>query len=155
MCGICGIIHSNKDNRVNKNILEKMKEVMIHWGPDEEGTHLDGNVGLGFRRLSIIDLGFGHQPMCNEDGTVWIVFNGEIYNHYEIRRELISRWHYYKTKCDTESIIHLYEEEGVEGLRKIMECLPLQSGMGGKKERCWSGIASVLSPSTSREPKIV
>ena len=96
-----------------------MRDVMTHRGPDEEGVYLHRNVGFGFRRLSIIDVHYGHQPMCNEDGSVWIVFNGEIYNHNEIRKDLISKGHIFKTRTDTESIIHLYEEEGIEGFKRL------------------------------------
>jgi len=95
-----------------------MRDIMIHRGPDDEGIYLNNNVGFGFRRLSIIDLQYGHQPMCNEDGTIWLVFNGEIYNHSDLRKELISKGHKYKTRTDTETIIHLYEEEGVDGFKK-------------------------------------
>ncbi len=119
MCGICGIVNTDFDNKVDRDNLVKMRDTMIHRGPDDEGLYLKDNVGLGFRRLSIIDLQYGHQPMCNEDGTIWITFNGEIYNHSELRKELISRGHSYKTKCDTESIIHLYEEYGIEGFKKM------------------------------------
>lgn len=119
MCGICGVINASSENDVDKETLEKMKEVIRHRGPDDHGTYLSGHVGLGFRRLSIIDLKHGHQPMSNEDGTVWIVFNGEIYNHGELRKELISKGHVYKTDCDTESIVHLYEEEGLDAFTKL------------------------------------
>ena len=119
MCGICGIINACSENSVDKATLERMKQVITHRGPDDHGTYLSGHVGLGFRRLSIIDLKHGHQPMSNEDGSVWIVFNGEIYNHAELRKVLISKGHVYKTDCDTESIIHLYEEEGLKAFSKL------------------------------------
>lgn len=119
MCGICGIVNFDREESVDKNVLIEMKDIMTHRGPDDDGLCVDGNVGLGFRRLSIVDLSYGHQPMCNENGDIWIVFNGEIYNHLDIRKELISRGHIYKTKSDTESIIHLYEEEGVDGFTKL------------------------------------
>src|SRR3990170_3218708 len=119
MCGICGIIHFDKQNKIQEDVLIKMRDVMVHRGPDDEGLYRDSHVGLGFRRLSIIDLTGGHQPMSNEDGTIWIVFNGEIYNHSELRLLLESKGHIYKTKSDTESIIHLYEEEGVKGFERM------------------------------------
>ena len=119
MSGICGIVNFGEENTVDKGTLVKMRDTMIHRGPDDEGIYLNGNVGLGFRRLSIIDLQFGHQPMCNEESSIWIIFDGKIYNHDELRKDLISKGHIYKTKTDTESIIHLYEEEGVEGFKKI------------------------------------
>ncbi len=119
MCGICGIVNFEEENTVDKDTLVKMRDTMIHRGPDDEGIYLNRNVGLGFRRLSIVDIKLGHQPMCNEDGSIWIIFNGEIYNHNELRGDLISKGHTYRTKCDTESIIHLYEEEGIEGFGKM------------------------------------
>jgi len=92
--------------------LRSMTHVLYHRGPDDEGYHLAGPLGLGFRRLSIVDLVSGHQPMMNEDGTLQIVFNGEIYNHPELRPELERRGHRYATTSDTETILHLYEEYG-------------------------------------------
>jgi asparagine synthase (glutamine-hydrolysing) len=119
MCGICGIVNIHEEDHVAENVLVRMRDCMSHRGPDDWGLYINKNVGLGFRRLSIIDLKYGHQPMCNEDGSVWIVFNGEIYNHDDIRKELISRGHIFRTRADTESIIHLYEEEGVRGIEKL------------------------------------
>ena len=83
-----------------------------HRGPDDEGVYLNGPVGLGMRRLSIIDLATGDQPLSNEDGSIWIVFNGEIYNHLALRERLIAAGHRFRTQCDTETIVHLYEEHG-------------------------------------------
>jgi len=91
-----------------------MRDVIRHRGPDDEGIFIDRNVGLGHRRLSIVDVAAGHQPMTNEDGTLHIIYNGEIYNHAEFREWLESRGHVYKTHCDTETILHLYEEHGVD-----------------------------------------
>lgn len=96
-----------------------MTAVMTHRGPDDDGCYFDGSVGLGFRRLSIVDLAGGHQPMSNETGDIWIVFNGEIYNHQDIRKELIAHGHRYRTRADTETIIHLYEQEGVSGISRM------------------------------------
>jgi len=119
MCGICG--RFNRDGRpVIEREIVGMRDVMTHRGPDGEGVFLDGPVGLGHRRLSIIDLAGGHQPLANEDGSVTIVFNGEIYNFGDIRRELDARGHTLATRSDTEVIVHLYEELGpacVERLR--------------------------------------
>src|SRR5207244_2790290 len=92
--------------------LKRMRDVLRHRGPDGEGLLLDGPVGLGHRRLAIIDVAGGHQPMANEDETIWIVFNGEIYNHAALRPGLEARGHRYRTRSDTETILHLYEEEG-------------------------------------------
>ena len=96
-----------------------MCDQIRHRGPDDAGYHLDGACGIGMRRLSIIDLHTGHQPMSNEDGTVWVVFNGEIYNYQELRQDLIGRGHRFRTNSDTETLIHLYEEEGVAGIKKL------------------------------------
>ena len=96
-----------------------MCDEIRHRGPDDEGYHIDGCCGIGMRRLSIIDLGSGHQPISNEDGSVWVVFNGEIYNYQGLRQDLISRGHRFKTSSDTETLIHLYEEEGVSGISKL------------------------------------
>lgn len=93
-------------------VLERMRDVITHRGPDDEGIFIDGAVGLGHRRLSIVDVAAGHQPMTNEDGSLHITFNGEIYNHADFRLELEARGHVYQTHCDTETILHLYEEHG-------------------------------------------
>ena len=97
-----------------------MNAALVHRGPDDEGAVVAGPVGLAARRLSIIDVAGGHQPIANEDGTVHVVQNGEIYNHRELRQELFARGHRFVTRCDTEVLVHLYEERGprfVEGLR--------------------------------------
>jgi len=106
MCGISGFI-----GNFSKNDLEKMNNVMVHRGPDDSGIYFKNNVGLAHRRLSIIDLEGGHQPMSNEDNTVWIVFNGEIYNFQDLKKQHLGS-HKFKTRSDTEVIIHLYEEYG-------------------------------------------
>ena len=120
MCGICGKLNFDRGNPVSSGLLKRMADTISHRGPDDEGYYLSGPVGLGFRRLSIIDLATGHQPLSNEDGTVWIVFNGEIYNFEELRDDLLARGHVFRTRTDTEVIVHLYEEFGpacVERLR--------------------------------------
>ena len=119
MCGIAGIIRWN-GQPVPEHEIRDMCGVMSHRGPDDEGIYLGDGVALGMRRLSIIDLHAGHQPISNEDGTVWIVFNGEIYNYRELRRRLVQRGHRFRTESDTEVIVHLYEDLGprcVEELR--------------------------------------
>ena len=113
MCGICGTFNFEHGDAVDRGVIARMTQVLRHRGPDDEGFYFDDAVGFGFRRLSIVDLGGGHQPMSNEAGDVWIAFNGEIYNHEELRRELVAKGHQYKSRSDTETIIHLYEEEGV------------------------------------------
>ncbi|HYP26967.1 MAG TPA: asparagine synthase (glutamine-hydrolyzing) [Blastocatellia bacterium] len=121
MCGICGIAApGHLGRRIDEGLLARMRDSMEHRGPDGAASYIDGNVGLGHRRLSIVDINGGHQPMSNEDGSVWLTFNGEIYNHRDIRPGLEARGHVYRSACDTETIIHLYEERGprvVEELR--------------------------------------
>ena len=92
-------------------VIQQMCDVIEHRGPDDEGYHVEAGLALGMRRLSIIDLSTGRQPISNEDGTIWIVFNGEIYNHRQLRQELIQRGHTFRTCSDTEVIVHLYEDE--------------------------------------------
>jgi len=121
MCGINGIAFSSRSRRrVDATALKAMRDVITHRGPDDEGIYIDENVGLGHRRLSIVDVASGHQPMTNEDGSLYITYNGEVYNHADYREDLESRGHVYSTHCDTETILHLYEDFGdgcVEHLR--------------------------------------
>ncbi len=112
MCGICGVVSRNGEWPVREVLLRHMNDTMVHRGPDDAGHYLDEQAGLAMRRLSIIDLSTGQQPISNEDGTVWIVFNGEIYNHQEIRHQLEGRGHVFATQSDTEAIVHGYEEYG-------------------------------------------
>ncbi|HEX5071843.1 MAG TPA: asparagine synthase (glutamine-hydrolyzing) [Gemmatimonadaceae bacterium] len=119
MCGICGIVLSDPTARVNARVIGRMSDAIAHRGPDDDGQYVNGNVGLGFRRLSIIDLSGGHQPMANEDETVWIAYNGEIFNHAEHRAPLEARGHRFRTRSDTEAIVHLYEEYGSACPRKL------------------------------------
>jgi asparagine synthase (glutamine-hydrolysing) len=111
MCGICGILHSDHAP-VERSTLEKMNAAIEHRGPDGDGFYFAPGVGLGMRRLAIIDLNTGDQPISNEDETVWIVFNGEIFNFPELRKKLQRQGHRFRTKTDTECIVHLYEEFG-------------------------------------------
>ena len=119
MCGICGALIFDQAATVVPSLLKQMADTISHRGPDDEGYYVSGQVGLGFRRLSVIDLNTGHQPLSNEDGTVWIVFNGEIYNYRELRALLLTKGHVFKTRTDTEVIIHLYEELGPACLEKL------------------------------------
>lgn len=113
MCGINGIAFSSRSHRViDAHVLERMRDVITHRGPDDQGLFVDGNVGLGHRRLSIVDVSGGHQPMTVENGRLFITYNGEIYNHADFRTELETKGHLYNTHCDTEAILHLYEEYG-------------------------------------------
>ncbi len=112
MCGIIGIINLDRNKPADQQTARSMAAAIIHRGPDEEGFYFKNNVALGMRRLSIIDLATGHQPIGNEDGSIWVVFNGEIYNFPELRENLLARGHHFSTNTDTEVIVHLYEEYG-------------------------------------------
>jgi asparagine synthase (glutamine-hydrolysing) len=112
MCGILGFINLDRNNRADERIARRMAEAIVHRGPDDEGFYFKDNVALGMRRLSIIDLATGHQPISNEDDSVWVVFNGEIYNFLELRQRLLARGHQFRTHSDTEVIVHLYEDHG-------------------------------------------
>ncbi|MEW6096778.1 MAG: asparagine synthase (glutamine-hydrolyzing) [bacterium] len=114
MCGICGIYNFDPQQKVDSKLLKRMCDVVKHRGPDDEGIYINNNIGLGHRRLSIIDLAQGHQPMYNEDKNICVVFNGEIYNYMPLRNELIDKGHIFTTNSDTEVIVHLYEEKGEE-----------------------------------------
>ncbi len=134
MCGICGIALPKKLNRqVDEAQLKRMRDTLVHRGPDDAGNFIDGGIGLGHRRLSIVDLGGGHQPMTNEDGQIQIVFNGEIYNHRDHRPMLESRGHRYRTSSDTETIIHLYEEFGIEAVQYLRGMFAFAIWDGGKQ----------------------
>jgi asparagine synthase (glutamine-hydrolysing) len=119
MCGICGVYFFDRARVVDERDVIAMRETMVHRGPDGSGSFVRGHVGLGHRRLSIVDLAGGGQPMTNEDGTIWISFNGEIYNHRELRPWLMARGHVFRTQADTEAILHLYEEEGEAGFTRL------------------------------------
>jgi asparagine synthase (glutamine-hydrolysing) len=119
MCGICGIFYTNNEKPVDDNLIKAMCKVIAHRGPDDQGTYVKDSVGLGSQRLSIIDLDSGKQPIHNEDETVWIVFNGEIYNYLDLTRLLANRGHKFYTKSDTEAIVHAYEEFGDEFVQHL------------------------------------
>lgn len=119
MCGICGVFEYNKQNIIDAASLKKMCRVIEHRGPDDEGIYADSYIGLGMRRLSIIDLATGDQPIHNEDESIWIVFNGEIYNFLELKHELEKKGHCFYTACDTEVIVHLYEEMGENCVNRL------------------------------------
>src|SRR5919106_1420822 len=114
MCGIAGFTWTDSD------LVSRMIEALAHRGPDGCGVYTDDSVSLGHRRLSILDLSEdGRQPLANEDGSIWITFNGEIYNYRQLRAELVARGHRFRTRTDTEVIVHLYEERGVECLERL------------------------------------
>ena len=119
MCGITGLVYFNRERKIVPEVLKNMSDSIYHRGPDDEGFYINQNIGLGFRRLSIIDLSTGHQPMTNQHSNVHIVFNGEIYNYLEQREKLIQKGYNFKTKTDTEVILHLYEEYGVNCLQHL------------------------------------
>ncbi len=119
MCGICGIFQLDSESVVDRTLLQRMNDTLMHRGPDDEGYYVSGPVGLAMRRLSIIDLDGGRQPITNEDESLWIVYNGEIYNYPELMSDLVSRGHRFKTKSDTEVILHLYEEMGEECVTRL------------------------------------
>ncbi|MCG3203762.1 MAG: Asparagine synthetase [glutamine-hydrolyzing] 1 [Elusimicrobia bacterium] len=119
MCGIAGIYNYGKKEKVEPLLLKRMNDLLEHRGPDDEGFYIKENVGLSMRRLAIIDLSTGHQPMGSEDGRVQLVFNGEIYNYRELRQELISQGVRFKTNSDTEVILRLYEKVGVECVKRL------------------------------------
>jgi len=119
MCGICGIFEFERQTDIPAEVVHRMNQTMIHRGPDDGGVFVGPGIGFGHRRLSIIDLAGGHQPMSNEDGTVWVLLNGEIYNYPELRAELLQRGHKFATKSDTEAIVHLYEDYGEDCFTRL------------------------------------
>src|SRR5689334_23344632 len=119
MCGIAGIFEREGRPPVEGSLLKAMCDAMSRRGPDDEGFYVSRQVGLGMRRLSIIDVAGGHQPIANEDGTLHIVFNGEIDNYAELRALLEQRGHRFSTRTDTEAILHLYEDEGPAALQRL------------------------------------
>lgn len=119
MCGICGAVNFERQNWVERSALESMNKQIIHRGPDDAGFYVSENVGLAMRRLSIVDLQTGQQPVSNEDGSIWLVYNGEIYNHQELRGRLEGQGHRYRSRSDTETIVHLYEEYGRHCVRHL------------------------------------
>lgn len=118
MCGICGLWNFDPSLPVDREVVVRMARRIRHRGPDEEGIHCEGSVGLGFRRLSIVDVAGSHQPMANEDRSAWIVFNGEIYNFQELRADLVDR-HSFQTRGDTETLLHNYDDHGPAGVTRL------------------------------------
>src|SRR5689334_22386130 len=110
MCGICGIFEPRRDSLIDQGVVKKMADTIRHRGPDDDGYYCAPGVALAHRRLSIIDLEGGHQPLSNEDGTIWVVFNGEVYNFEELNARYLADGHQFRTRSDTETIVHLYEE---------------------------------------------
>ncbi|HWH79095.1 MAG TPA: asparagine synthase (glutamine-hydrolyzing) [Candidatus Binatus sp.] len=133
MCGIAGIFGTGRLAEGAQELLKRMTRTLSHRGPDGEGYYFDEHAGLGHRRLSIIDLDAGKQPMCNEDETVWVTFNGEIYNYLDLRKDLIAKGHTFRTESDTEVIVHLYEEVGERFSEKLRGMFAI--GLWDKKAR--------------------
>src|SRR5258708_32230346 len=125
MCGICVIVNFARLEKFPEEIVHRMNETIVHRGPDDEGVYCGEGIGFGFRRLRIIDLSGGHQPISNEDGRLWVMLNGEIYNYPELRHELEVRGHHFTTRSDTETIVHLYEEYGEDCFRRLRGMLAL------------------------------
>lgn len=121
MCGIAGFFQPGQPASAGEvqARVQAMCDQIVHRGPDDQGFYTGQGCGLGMRRLSIIDLHTGHQPISNEDGTIWVVFNGEIYNYQELRHDLVSRGHHFTTQTDTEALVHLYEEYGIDGIQRL------------------------------------
>lgn len=174
MCGFCGIVYIEKDKRVDPGLLKAMAQVIRHRGPDDEGFFIDGAVGLASRRLSIVGLSDGHMPMSTEDRSLWIAYNGELYNHPQLQKELTAKGYSYRTHADTESFLHLYQERGeaflepVRGMfgislwdaknqklilaRDRLGIKPVYYHFDGKALRFASEIKSILcDPDVSRE----
>src|ERR1041385_6789108 len=121
MCGIAGVYNRTTRAPVDPDVLRAMTDAIAHRGPDDEGAFLspDGALGLGFRRLSIVDLVTGHQPLSNADGSAWIIYNGEVYNHLDLRRDLESRGFAYRTHSDTETILYAYQAWGEACVQRL------------------------------------
>src|SRR5580765_4876759 len=118
MCGICGYMGSFDAPINEKHVLDRMTATMVHRGPDSAGKYTKDQVGLGFRRLSLVDLTGGNQPLCNEDGSLVLICNGEIYNYKELKKDLL-QGHQFRTQSDTEVIVHLYEQYGLDLLHRL------------------------------------
>ena len=139
MCGIYGILNLDRQP-ASLDLIARMGRMTVHRGPDDEGMHLDGPCAIGMRRLSIIDLAGGHQPLSSEDGTIWLVCNGEIYNFRDLRRELEAKGRRFKTGSDSETLIHLYAEYGDDFVRRHPVALFFRQRVGV------GDIAAQISP---------
>ena len=136
MCGIAGIVSATPGDSTEAGTIRRMCQSIVHRGPDEEGIFVKNGTSLGMRRLSIIDLAGGQQPIFNEDRSVWIVYNGETYNFPELRADLEKRGHHLSTHCDTELIVHLYEDFGPDCIKNFEACSHLRCMTSAAKS--WS-----------------
>jgi len=137
MCGITGIVDLREKGPVNQDLVRAMNDSLTHRGPDGDGFHFEPGVGLGHRRLSIIDLEGGKQPLYNEDETVVVTYNGEIYNFRELAAELQAKGHVFRTHCDTEVIVHAWEEWGTDCLERFNGMFALRFGTEIEKPCSW------------------
>ncbi len=158
MCGIAGFVN-RAGQRADRGIVERMTATLAHRGPDGDGIYCDGPAALGHRRLSIIDVAGGAQPMSNEDGSIWVSYNGELYNEPELRLELEAKGHRYRTTCDTESLVHLYEEEGPDFVRRLNGMFALAiwdrtRGPAGAGARPDGPEAALLRCAARRRPRV-
>ena len=119
MCGITGILDTGGKREIDRGLLARMNDSQIHRGPDEHGLYVAPGIGLGHRRLSIIDLSSGQQPLFNEDKSVVVTYNGEIYNFHDLTKELLAKGHQFRTHCDTEVIVHAWEEWGEDCVKRF------------------------------------
>jgi asparagine synthase (glutamine-hydrolysing) len=139
VCGIAGWLTHREQPEAS--VLDRMCDALEHRGPDDRGVYLDGPVGIAMRRLSILDISSGHQPIHNEDESLWVVFNGEIYNYVELRRELEQKGHRFYTNSDTETIVHLYEEYQDKTPEKLRGMFAF--AVWDKKRQCYFGQRSI------------
>src|SRR5262245_42276364 len=147
MCGIAGISGTElMENEAARDLIARMLGVIEHRGPDDKGHYIEPGVAMGMRRLAIIDLATGRQPISNEDGSVWIVFNGEIYNYRELRELLLARGHKLRTRTDTETIAHLTKTKVSDASNGCAGCSPSPSGIGASAGSSWRATASAKSP---------
>lgn len=148
MCGFVGF-RNTPEVRSPESVVKAMADRIVHRGPDDADYYVDQDVSLGFRRLSIIDLEGGRQPILNEDGTKVLTFNGEIYNYQEIKKDLLAAGHVFKTATDSEVLLHGYEEYGTQLLNKLRGMFALSSGTRRSGSSSAPGTSSASSPCTT------
>src|SRR5947208_15216095 len=153
MCGICGLVSLDGTVPVDPAALAHMSEALVHRGPDSAGQYVDGPVALAARRLSIIDLAGGDQPIASEDGSCIVVQNGEIYNYPELRRELERDGHTFRTNCDTEVHLHLYEQHGPEYARRLRGMFAVALWDAGRRRLVLARDRYALKPLYHRDTK--